>query len=312
VSGAVRPPRLAAAILRLYPPAWRDRYARELLAWTEEGGLGPLRALDLLCGALDARLHPEFLEKGAIPMRARLRGSVLGVLCGYAVFVVAGIGYQKLTEYEDFTDAARRHAALGASFRVVLIAALVALAAVAVAGAPIALAVVRQALAGRRELRRPLALVALAVLWLGGTLAVLAGRASPSQNAPMSGTGAFLLWSASVALPAALGLGAALVAVRRADLGLPLLRFASVAGAVAAAAMLVMLAATVVWGVALRSAEPALFHADEGLRATTTASSWVCIVVLMALATALAVRAGARGLLAGADHAERDPAPRTG
>jgi hypothetical protein len=311
VSGA-RPARLAAMILRLYPPAWRDRYADELLAWTEEGGLGPLRALDLARGALDARLHPEVLEKGGNPVRERLRGSVLGVLCGYALFVVAGMGYQKLTEYEDFTDAARRHAALGASFRVVLVAALVALAAVAVAGTPIALAVVRQALTGRRELRRPLALVALAVLWLGATLAMLAGRASPSPNAPMSGTGAFLLWSASVTLPAALGLGAAVVAFRRADLGLPLLRFASVAVAVAAAAMLVMLAGTVVWGVALRSAEPALFHADEGLRATTTASSWAGIVVLMALAAALAVRAGARGLLPGADHAEPDAASPSG
>jgi hypothetical protein len=311
VSGG-RPSRLAAAILRLYPPAWRDRYAAELLVWTEEGGLGPLRALDLVRGALDARFHPDVLEKAGVPMRERLRGSVLGVLCGYAVFVVAGMGYQKLTEYEDFTDAARRHAALGASFRVVLVAALVALAAVAVAGAPIALAVVRQALAGRRELRKPLAVVALALLWFGATLAVLAARPSPSPNAPMSGTVAFLLWSASVVLPAALGLGAALVAVRRADLGLPLLRFASVAVAVAAAAMLVMLAGTVVWGVALRSAEPALFHADEGLRATTTASSWAGIVLLMALATALAVRAGARGLLPRAARAERDATPRTG
>jgi hypothetical protein len=291
-----RPPRLAAAILRLYPPAWRDRYAGELLTWTEEGGLGPLCALDLVRGALDARLHPHALEKGGVPMRERLRGSVLGVLCGYAVFVVAGMGYQKLTEYEDFTGAARRHAALGASFRVVVVAALVGLAAVAVAGAPIALAVVRQALAGRRELRRPLALVALAVLWLAATLAVLAARPSSSPGAPMSGTADLLLVSASVVLPAALGLGAAVVAVRRADLGLPLLRFASVAVAVTAAAMLVMLGATVLWGLALRSAEPALFHADEGLRATTTASSWVGIVVLMALATALAVRAGARGL----------------
>jgi hypothetical protein len=197
VSGAARPPRLAGAILRMYPRAWRDRYAGELLAWTEQGGLGPMRALDLARGALDARLHPEVLEECMIRMRERMRRSVLGVLCGYAIFVVAGAGYQKLTEYEDFTDAARQHAALGAAFRSVVVAGLVALAAVVVASAPIALAVGRQALAGRRELRRPLALAALAVLWLGGGLAALAVRAGSSPApAPMTGTGGFLVCSA--------------------------------------------------------------------------------------------------------------------
>jgi hypothetical protein len=72
----------------------------------------------------------------------------------------------------------------------------------------------------------------------------------------------------------------------------PVLRFANLAVAVAAAAMLVMLIATVVWGVVLRSAEPALFHANEGLRATSTAGSWVAIVVLMAAATARGLTGG--------------------
>jgi hypothetical protein len=307
MSGATRPPRLATALLRLYPRAWRERYGGELLAWTEEGGLGPLRALDLARGALDARLHPEVLEEGVIRMRERLRRSVLGVLGGYAIFVVAGFGYQKLTEYEDFTDAARQHAALGVAFRAVVVAALVALAAVAVAGAPIALAMVRQALAGRRELRWPLALVTLALLWLGGGVVALALRAGSSPApAPMTGTGGLLLWSANFILPAALGCGAAMVAVRRTELAVPVLRFASLAVAVAAAAMLVMLIATVVWGVVLRSAEPALFHADEGLRATSTAASWVAIVVLMAAATALAVGSTARGLTGGSRRQPED------
>lgn len=74
------------------------------------------------------------------------------------------------------------------------------------------------------------------------------------------------------------------------------LRFGSFAVAVVAAAMVVMLVATVTWGMVLRSADPALFHSHEGLRAGSTAASWVRIVALMAAASALAVLASPRGL----------------
>jgi ABC-type sulfate transport system permease component len=126
------------------------------------GGIGPLRALNLLRGALDARLHPELIEEGLIRMVERLRGSVLCVLYGYAAFVVAGIGYQKLTEYEDFTEAANRHAALGASFRTIVVASVVSMVSMVAAATPIGLATVRQALAGRRALWASLAVLAVA------------------------------------------------------------------------------------------------------------------------------------------------------
>ena len=130
---AARSARLAAVLVRAYPRSWRERYGDEVLAWVEEGGLGPARALDLLRGALDARLHPELVGEGSTRMVERLRGAVLGVLCGYAVFVVAGAGYQKLTEYEDFTEAAQRHAALGVAFRTIVVASVVALGAMVAA-----------------------------------------------------------------------------------------------------------------------------------------------------------------------------------
>lgn len=133
------------------------------------------------------------------------------------------------------------------------------------------------------------------------SLGLIEALPSEARRRPyrLTGTGGFLLWSANFILPAALGCTAATVAVRRTELAVPVLRFANLAVAVAAAAMLVMLIATVVWGVVLRSAEPALFHANEGLRATSTAGSWVAIVVLMAAATALAVGSTARGLTGG-------------
>jgi hypothetical protein len=304
----VRGLRLAATLVHAYPRSWRERYGGELLAWVEEGGLGPMAAFDLARGVLDARAHPELAEEGLIRMVSRLRGAVLGVLCGYAAFVVAGAAYQKLTEYDDFTEAASRHTALGASFRVVVVASLVALAAMVAAGAPIGLAVVRQALGGRRELRWPLALVGVSVVWFAGELALLAFQAhsSPGPNAHMAGGAGFYAWSSTTLAAVVLGVAAAATAVRRAELGLALLRFAAIGSMVVAGAMVVMLIAIVGWGFALRSADPALFNSHEGIRSGSTAGTWLAIVVVMAAASAVAVRSSARGLVR--DPGATDPA----
>lgn len=250
---------LAGWLVRLYPSAWRARYADELLAWIAEGGLGPLVALDLARGALDANLHPNLAAGRRIAMPDRLRGLVVGVLCGYAAFVFAGAGYQKLTEYDDFVAVAHRHAAVGTAFD---------------------------------------AVVAAALAWFAGTLALLAWHARTSTlPAGQMGTAAgFYGWIASLALAAAVGVAGAVVAVRRAVLGTGLLRLAAGAAAVTTAAMVVMLVATVVWGVALRAADPVLFHSAQGIRASSTAGSWAAIVVCMAAATAVAGVACARGL----------------
>jgi len=300
---------LAAWLVRLYPSAWRARYADELLAWVAERDLGPLVAVDLARGALDAHLHPDLAGNRGISMPDRLRGSVLGVLCGYAAFVLAGTGYQKLTEYDDFVAAAHHHAAVGVAFDAVLAGSLVALAAMLAAGAPVGLATVRQALAGHRELRRPLAVVAAGMVWFAGTIALLAWHARTAGPLPagqMGSAAGFYGWAASLVLAAAVGVAGAVAAVRRAELAAGVLRFAAGAAVVTTCAMVVMLVATVVWGVALRAADPALFHGAEGIRASSTAGSWALIVVCMAAATVVAGVACARGL--GAARGGPDPA----
>jgi hypothetical protein len=297
---------LAGWLLRLYPSGFRARHGDELLAWVAERGLGPLVALDLARGALDAHLHPDLAGERRIRMcqPQRLRGLVLGVLCGYAAFVLAGVGYQKLTEYDDFVAAARHHAAVGAAFDTVVGASLVALAAMLAAGLPIGLTALRQALAGRRELLRPLGVVAAAVVWFAGTL-VLAWRARglpAGQTDSVVGVGGMI---ASFVLATAAGVAGAVAAVRRTQLPTRLLRFAAGAAVVATVAMVAMLAATLTWGLALRTTDPALFHSAQGIRASSTAGSWATIVVLMTAATAVAGVACARGLRA----ARRGPDP---
>ena len=50
-----RPP--GARLLRLYPARWRQRYELEMLAVLQDARMGPAARLDLVRGALDARLH---------------------------------------------------------------------------------------------------------------------------------------------------------------------------------------------------------------------------------------------------------------
>ncbi len=71
-------------ILRLYPRAWRERYGDELVALLEESPPGPLDQLDLIRGALDARLHPQVpgavtSPEQEIPMRQRQLGIVAAI-----------------------------------------------------------------------------------------------------------------------------------------------------------------------------------------------------------------------------------------
>ena len=55
-----------AGILRLYPGSWRRRYEAEMLAMLEQFRIRPRGRLDLVRGAIDARLHsPTRLPAGA-------------------------------------------------------------------------------------------------------------------------------------------------------------------------------------------------------------------------------------------------------
>jgi hypothetical protein len=46
-------------LLRLYPRAWRERYAAEFLATVEPGSLSVQQVIDIVSGAIDARLSSD-------------------------------------------------------------------------------------------------------------------------------------------------------------------------------------------------------------------------------------------------------------
>jgi len=75
-------------LIALYPRAWRLRYEDELLALMAERSPGPLDRLDIVRGAIDARLHPELTDAPQSP-RPRSRAAV----ATGALVASAGLGW---------------------------------------------------------------------------------------------------------------------------------------------------------------------------------------------------------------------------
>ena len=74
-------------MIRLYPPAWRERYGDEFEAVLDERPLGPFDVADIMLGAIDARLHMRSraaaIDPGrGVAMSLRIGGvaAILGAL----------------------------------------------------------------------------------------------------------------------------------------------------------------------------------------------------------------------------------------
>jgi hypothetical protein len=74
-----------SALLGLYPPAWRERYADEVGAVLETRPLRWSDRLDLLAGALDAWLHPA--RRSLVPPIAALLGGGIWTVIATAVLL---------------------------------------------------------------------------------------------------------------------------------------------------------------------------------------------------------------------------------
>jgi hypothetical protein len=302
---------------RLYPAAWRRRYAEEFAALLEHTRLSPGVVLDILGGALDAWLHPEEIPSMAVRYDAPYRGALITVFCAYIAFVVAGLALVGLVDDSPFVPAMDAHLGLRLAWMTVAAGSVVALAAVVLGALPLAVAVVRHALAARRvDLLKLLAVPLLALLTLGGYAALVAliglgwlpfpwttgpalpGRPLPVGNIILLAVGALLFIAAAVASTAAVCLAVARARIREqryAVLGLRFmldpLRFAVLPAIVAASAMGAMLAATVLWGLLAWPAVPGAFNG-------TVRVEWFGIVGLMGLSTLAAALAVLSALIA--------------
>jgi hypothetical protein len=79
----------------LYPAAWRDRYGTELLALLSERPPNLLDRVDLVRGAMDARLHPELtaIGPGSRASGRAGRHSALLAIPGGLLWIAASVGF---------------------------------------------------------------------------------------------------------------------------------------------------------------------------------------------------------------------------
>jgi hypothetical protein len=143
-------------VLRLYPRNWRQRYEEEMLAMLELCPSSFLDRVDLVFGALDAHLHPHLGTTGLSLyermkyMLSLLRRSLLTIFCASIGFLLAGLGFQKMNEYDDFLRAAQTYSLVGLSYHLVGIGTVVLFLAVLGGGLPIASAIVESSLVRKR------------------------------------------------------------------------------------------------------------------------------------------------------------------
>ena len=295
---------LLKRMVRLYPRVWRRRYEEEFGALLEERHASVLDVCDVALGALDAWLFPQVAgERSVAFMVGRMRRSVLLVLWSWVGVVAAGVGFQKMTEYEDFVRAARESAPVGAAFDAVVVGALVTLAAVLVGGIPIVFAALRDALgSGRKDVPLLLCVPPLSLGVFVGYVLVLMRVVYPflgnlTIHDPVN-VALFLSIVVMFLLAAVASTASVSAAVGRSGVGESLYRFALYPAALAALSMVVVSVATAVWGLALWAQAPILFSGDDGLLATPTAASWLAILAVMAVCACTSVVAAVRGLRA--------------
>ena len=90
-------------VVKLYPSAWRQRYAAEFLAMLEEASpLAWRDGLDIVRGVMDAHLHLEWMEPGRWPMNGRLvfRIAGVGAVLSTVLLALGLLNSQRLPEAE--------------------------------------------------------------------------------------------------------------------------------------------------------------------------------------------------------------------
>ncbi|HEY7094012.1 MAG TPA: hypothetical protein VH393_12570 [Ktedonobacterales bacterium] len=224
----------------------------------------------------------------------RLLGAEITVFAAYIAFVVAGMVFAKMVEYDDFSDVTHGNALITVAFNTLVAGAYIALLAVVIGGLPLAFAAARYAITTRRW--RILALLATPLLAFAALIgyaafvgAVLAPTFHTGNGVTPGNVVLFLGLGLVFVLGAAFSVYGVARAVRESEISPRLLSFALIPALVTTLAMAVVTVALIVWGIALRSAAPDLFGAGEGILETNVALNWLGVTLVMTLATIIAI-----------------------
>lgn len=304
-------------LLRVQPPAFRREYGLSITqvfrqtcldAYRSDGAMGVIRLWlpacgDVLLGALAEYSALLVRALKGSPLMVQYRRSASVIFAAFIAFVIAGIGFQKTGEYIMKTSLPDTYPLLAISYDAMMVGAVVALLAVLVGGVPVAFAALRYALAHRRGdilARFAVPVVVLLIIIAGGFIVVsynIGGNTAatihtPARFAAIGGLAALFILGAIASTYAVLD------AIARSEIPDGLLRFALLPGVVATIAMVVMVLAHLLWSFTLWQNAPDIFWGDDGLLATSTLVGMIVQVVVMVVATIIAIRALAQGFAA--------------
>jgi hypothetical protein len=304
-------------LLLIQPPAFRREYGDSITqvfrqacldAYRSNGSPGVMRLWLPACGDVlfGALAEYSLLIMGTLkgsPLMIQYRRSASVIFGAFIAFVIAGIGFQKSGEYIMQTSLPDTYPLLAVAYNAMMVGAVVALLAVLVGGVPIALAALRYAIAHRRGdilARFAVPPIALLVIIAGGFIVVsnnIGGNTAATIHTParFAAIGGLVVLFILGAIASAY---AVLDAIARAEIPEGLLRFALLPGVVATIAMVVMVLAHLLWSFTLWQHAPDIFWGDDGLLATSTLAGMIVQVVVMVVASVVAIRALARGFAA--------------
>lgn len=289
--------RLGCALIELYPLAYRQRYGGELRAVLEQQPVTIATLFDLVLGALDAHFQPGDLV--ASPP-SRIRGAISAALTLWLAVIAVGAGFAKTTEDVPFRTAAAAHPFLGGARIAVAVLAVMAAVIVVMAGAPVALSILRQAWKERSPaLRRA---VVIPVLGIALFALVTAGLVAVAEhvhgNGSVLGHLAFLVWiGLAVVVAGACALGAR-AAIQRARLHPAALGLAACGAWVLARVIVGLTVAMALYAVLLAVYAGSLQGLSNGPLDLPTDVSLVGQVAAMIVISGLALVTARRGLRA--------------
>ncbi len=281
-----------SAITQVFRQACRDAYAKQ-------GPRGVVQlwlpaCADLLRGALAEYLALLFPTKGS-PYMLHYRRSATILFTAYIAFVLAGMGFAKLSEDVMKSSLPSAHPLFAVTYDAIMVLSVISLLAILLGGVPIALAALRFALTQRRRdiLARfavpPIALlVIVAYPLIANALHLERTLATTFHTSLLLVGGGFI---GLFVVGAAVSTVAVLQAIARSDIDAGLVRFALRPGALAAIAMGGMTVATLLWSLSLWQNAPTVFWGNDGVLATSTLLSTLVLIIVMLGATVIALRA---------------------
>jgi hypothetical protein len=281
--------RLARAALRLYPPAWRTRYASEVLALLDDTGGGLAAALGLAWRALPAWMWPP---RQLHDRDARMRASLGTVLVTGAMLAGVCLTFVQLTQFQGY--GADGSLLVVGSYAIFDAAMVVCALAAAAGGLPLWLVMLRRA---RREHRaRETAYLMLPVVVPGAYLATVAAVSRLLGGPNGVSPGVFLAVTLLGFCAAAVACAGPILAMRRLRPRGPAVRLAVRAAGVATAAIVVATAsATALTGLslwALRFGGSLFLPTNAQMVVVVTA--YLAVVAALAMTAIVSARRGSR------------------